>query len=151
MKVTITMHRYIDALLHPYKLRKNIVFKTLKNICFEYLLESPQSGDSNKYPKHILYEEIRTKQGLSYISFCPLRILCSSKLIIMATYFGTNAVVVTSVHCMAFHVPNLVALVLRVRLRFVAVLFPGYLYLYYRTYADRTHSLCICNFELHRN
>ena len=26
--------------------------KTANNICFGYLLESPQWGDSNKYPKH---------------------------------------------------------------------------------------------------
>ena len=69
------------------------------NICFGYLFESPQRGDSNKYPKHMFYEEIRIKQGLSYISFCQLRILYNSKFIIMATFLGTNAVVVTSVHC----------------------------------------------------
>ena len=47
-------------------------------------------------------EEIRTKQYLSYISFCPLRILYNSKFIIMAISFGTNSVVVTSVHCNTF-------------------------------------------------
>ena len=47
----------------------------------------------------MIYEEIRTKQGISYISFCPLRILYNSKFIIMATFMGTNAVVVTRVHC----------------------------------------------------
>ena len=35
--------------------------KTSNNICFGYLLESPQWGDSNKYPKHIFYEEIKNK------------------------------------------------------------------------------------------
>ena len=45
------------------------------HVCFEYLLELPRRGDSNKYPKHMFYEEIRIKQGVSYISFCPLRIL----------------------------------------------------------------------------
>ena len=44
-------------------------------------------------------EEIRTKQYLSYISFCPLRILYNSKFIIMATSFGTNSIVVTRAHC----------------------------------------------------
>ena len=73
--------------------------KSSSNICFGYLLESPQRGDSNKYPKHIFYEEIRIKQSLSYILFCPLRILYNSKVIIMATFFGTNAVAVTRVHC----------------------------------------------------
>ena len=50
----------------------------------------------------MLYEEIRIKQGLCYISFCPLRILYNSIFIIMATSFGTNAVVVTRVHCTNF-------------------------------------------------
>ena len=45
--------------------------KSSSNICFGYLLELPQRGNSNKYPKHMFYEEIRMKQGLSYISFCP--------------------------------------------------------------------------------
>ena len=72
--------------------------KFSRNICFGYLLESPQRGDFNKYPKHMFYEEI-IKQGLSYILFCPLRILYNSKFITMATFLGTNAVVVTRVHC----------------------------------------------------
>ena len=41
--------------------------KTSRNICFGYLSESPQRVDSNKYPKHMFYEEIRIKQGLLYI------------------------------------------------------------------------------------
>ena len=47
----------------------------------------------------MFYEEIRIKQDLSYISLCPLRILQNSKFIIMATFLGTNAVIVTKVHC----------------------------------------------------
>ena len=73
--------------------------KSSSNICFGYLLESPLTGDSNKYPEHMFYEEIRIKQSLSHISFCPLRILYNSKFIIMATFLGTNAVIVTRVHC----------------------------------------------------
>ena len=75
-----------------HKLCKNIVFNTL-NICFGYLLESPQWGDSSKYPKHMFYEEIKTKQE------CSLSILYNSKFILMATSSGTNAVVVTRDHC----------------------------------------------------
>ena len=75
-------------------------FKTSSNICFGYLLESPQWGDSNKYPKPMFSEEIRIKQGLSYISFCPLRILYNSKFILMAKSFGTNVVAVTRFHCL---------------------------------------------------
>ena len=47
------------------------------------------------------------KQGFSYISFCPLRILYSSKFILMATSLGTNAVVVTRVHCIIIKIPYL--------------------------------------------
>ena len=39
------------------------LLKSSSNICFGYLLESPQRGDSNKYPKHMFYEELRLKQG----------------------------------------------------------------------------------------
>ena len=73
--------------------------KSSSNICFGRLLESPQRGDSNRYRKHMFYEEIRIKQGFFHILFCPLRILYNSKFIIMATFLGTNAVVVTRVHC----------------------------------------------------
>ena len=41
--------------------------KTSSNICYEYLLDSHHWGDSNKYPKHMFYEEIRLKQGLRII------------------------------------------------------------------------------------
>ena len=47
-------------------------------------------------------EETRIKQGLSYI-FCPFRILYNSKFILMAPSLGTNAVVVTRVHCTIIH------------------------------------------------
>ena len=75
------------------KLCKTIVLK-LQCTCFEYLLESPHWGDSNKYPKPMFYEVIRIEQGLSYTSFCPLRILYNSKFILMAASLGTSAVVV---------------------------------------------------------
>ena len=74
--------------------------KSSSNICFGYLLELPQRGNSNKHPKHKFYEEIRIKQGLSYIHvpFYQLRILYNSEFVIMATFLGPNAVVVTRVH-----------------------------------------------------
>ena len=74
--------------------------KSSSNICFGYLLELPQRGNSNKHPKHMFYEEIRIKQGLSYIlvPFCQLRILYNSEFVIMATFLGPNAVVVMRVH-----------------------------------------------------
>ena len=43
-----------------------------------YLLELAQWGNSYKYPKHMFYEEIRTKQDLSYTSICSLSILYNS-------------------------------------------------------------------------
>ena len=75
--------------------------KSSSNICLGNLLESPQIGDSYKYPKHMFYAEIRIKQGRPFlhIILSPLSILYNSKFIIMATFLGTNAVVVTRVHC----------------------------------------------------
>ena len=52
----------------------------------------------------MFYRETRIRQGLSYISFCPLRILYNSKFILMATSLGTNAVVVTRVHYISFFI-----------------------------------------------
>ena len=78
---------------------QNHCIKSSSKICFGYLLELPQRGNSNKHPKHMFYEEIRIRQGLSYISFCPLRILYNSIFIIMATFLGTNTVVVMRLHC----------------------------------------------------
>ena len=49
----------------------------------------------------MFYEEIRIKQDISHTSLCPLRILYKSKFVITAS-FGTNAVVVTKVHCIMF-------------------------------------------------
>ena len=63
------------------------------------MLESPQLDDSNEYRKHIFYEEIRTKQDLSYTQVCPLSLLYNSKFILMAMSWGTNFVVGTSVLC----------------------------------------------------
>ena len=84
---------------YSHKLCNNIVFNTIKNMCFGYLLESPEWGDSNKYPKHMFFEEIRTKQYLCYISTCSLSILYNNKFNLMAMSLGTKAVVVTRVHC----------------------------------------------------
>ena len=77
--------------------------KTSSNIFLDYLLDWPHWGNSNKYPKHMFYEEIRIKQGLSYITFCPLRILYNCKLILMAISLGTNVVVEMRVHCISIY------------------------------------------------
>ena len=72
------------------------VNEKLCNICLDICTEAILR---TKYPKHMFHEEIKIKQGLSNISFCPLRILYNSKFIIMTASLGTNAVVVTRVHC----------------------------------------------------
>ena len=72
--------------------------KIFKQHMFWIFVRIASLRHSNKYSKHILYGEIRIKQGLFYLSFCPLKILYNSKFIIMATSLGTNAVVVTRVH-----------------------------------------------------
>ena len=48
----------------------------------------------------MFYQEIRIKECHSYIiSLCPFRSLYKNKFILMVTSLGTNAVVVTRVHC----------------------------------------------------
>ena len=77
------------------KLCKIYCIKTSSNLCFGYLLELPHWGNSNKYSKHMFCEEIIIKQGLCYISFCPLRLFYNRKFILMATTPEKYAVVVT--------------------------------------------------------
>ena len=48
---------------------------------------------------NMFYEEIRMKQSLSCISFCPLRSFYNSKFILIAISLGINAVVIKRVHC----------------------------------------------------
>ena len=48
--------------------------------------------------QNMLYEEIRTKQDLSFISICSLNILYNGKFILMTTSLGINAVVVKRAH-----------------------------------------------------
>ena len=87
-----------EEVTFSHKSCNNIVFNTLKEHMFRIFVRIASLGNSNKYPKHMFSEEIRTKQYPSYISFCPLRILYNSKFIIMATSLGTNAGVVRRVH-----------------------------------------------------
>ena len=68
------------------------------------MLESSHQENANKHPKHMFCEETRTKQCLSYISFCALNILYNSKFILMATSLGTNAVILTRVPCNNFYI-----------------------------------------------
>ena len=82
-----------------YKLCKNIVFNTLKKHMFWIFV---RIASKRQYPKHLFYEEIRTKQDLSCILICSLRILNNNKFILVATSLGTNAVVLTRVHCISF-------------------------------------------------
>ena len=49
--------------------------KTASNICFGYLLELPHRDDSNKYPKHVFYKEVRIK----LFCFLHTRIILSIK------------------------------------------------------------------------
>ena len=76
-----------------------LLHQNFKQHMFWIFVRIASLGNSNKYPKHIFHEEIRIKQGLFYILFCPLKILYNSEFILMATSLGTNAVVVTRVHC----------------------------------------------------
>ena len=81
--------------------------------CFKYLKEifvlDICCSDSNKYPKHIFYEEIRTKLDISDISICSFSILYNGKFILMPVSSRTNAVVVMRVYCNLLTVPATVA------------------------------------------
>ena len=81
---------------------ETLLFKTSSNSCFGYLLALPHWGNSNKYPKNTVYEEIRIKHDMYCILFCSWRLLYNSKFILMAISLGINAVVVTRVHCIKF-------------------------------------------------
>ena len=70
------------------KLCKNIALN-LQATCFGYLLELPRRGDSNKYPKYMLFEEIRIKRDFSYILFIKDSL---QEQFIFATFSGTNVV-----------------------------------------------------------
>ena len=50
----------------------------------------------------MFFEEIRTKEDISYTSICSFSILYNSKFVLMAMYLGTKAVVETRVHCRYF-------------------------------------------------
>ena len=66
-------------LLKKRRLMRNYA-KTLQesssSICFGYFLETPQRGNSKKYPKHMLCEEIRIKQGI----FIPIILFIKASL-----------------------------------------------------------------------
>ena len=47
---------------------KNIGLNTLKKHMFWTLLESPHWGNSNKYPKHVFYEAMKTRRPFSHIN-----------------------------------------------------------------------------------
>ena len=56
---------------------------------------------SNKYPKHMFYEEFRIKEAFLTQSFCILRILYNNKFILRAASLGTNYAVVMKVDYLA--------------------------------------------------
>ena len=63
------------------------------NICFGYLLESPQRGDSNRYPKHMLLEVLMQYPCIiSYKLLLLERRFCDVQIVSI-----TNFVVVSSV------------------------------------------------------
>ena len=70
-----------------HNLCNNIVFNALNKHMIWIFVRIASLGDSNKYPNDMFYEEIRTKQDLSYISICSLSILYNSKVIVMATWW----------------------------------------------------------------
>ena len=76
-----------------------LLFNTSSNIHFGYLLESPQWGNSNKYPKHMVYKEI--KLNMAFVAYHYTHSL-QQQIHFNSNIFGNNAVVVTRVHCILF-------------------------------------------------
>ena len=73
--------------------------KSSSNICFEYLLESSQRGNSNTYLKHMFYEEIRIKQGLFMHIILSIKDSSQQQIHYNGNILERNTVVVTRVHC----------------------------------------------------
>ena len=73
---------------------------------FGYLLASPHLSDSNKYPKHMFYEENKNITRpflhiilLKKVFFFSFFFFYNSKSILLATSLRTNTTDVTRVHC----------------------------------------------------
>ena len=73
-----------------------MVFNTPRDICCEYLLESPYRGDSNKYPQHMFLEVNKKKKRplLPSIVFY-VGILYNAKFVSTAKPYETSTVVMT--------------------------------------------------------
>ena len=74
------------------------IFNSLRNVCFGYLLESPHLGDSNKNPKHVLWGNKNNIRPFLHIILLTENSL-QHQIILLAVCLGTNAVMVTRVHC----------------------------------------------------
>ena len=81
------------------KLCRNITIQYFKQHMFGVFSWIASQRQFYQISKTYIYEEIRIKHGFCYISFCSLRILYNSKFILMVISLGTNAVIVTRVHC----------------------------------------------------
>ena len=68
-------------------------------MCFVYLLESPQPGDSSKYTKRMSHKKLFKSIRYSCFRRVHLKILYNSKFDLTAKSLVTNSVVITRVLC----------------------------------------------------
>ena len=80
-----------------HKLCKSVAFDTSTSICFGYLLELPQWGDSYKYPKHMFYEENKNKTMPFLHMILRIKVSLQQQIHFTRNIFGN--IVVRRVHC----------------------------------------------------
>ena len=77
--------------------------KPSNNICFGYLLESPHWGDSNKYPTHMVYEEIKNKARSVLHFILSIKDSLQQQIHFNGNIFGDKYCHSNEVHCILFH------------------------------------------------
>ena len=74
-----------------------------QNICFGYLLELPQLGNSNKYPKHILLEVLMQYSYIISHELSPFqRRFCCIQIVIITKFVVVSSVGIKRVDCNYF-------------------------------------------------
>ena len=78
--------------------------KIFQATCFGYLLELPQTDDSNKYSKDMFCEEMRIKQGLFLPIFLSIKDSLQKQIHYNGNVFGNKCCLVTRVHCISTNI-----------------------------------------------
>ena len=94
---------FIDRMVCMQERPCFILFSS-QNICFGYLLESPQRGDSNKYPKHMLLDVlIQYSCFLHNFSLTVERKFRDSQIFSLTNFVVVSSVGIKKVDCNKLH------------------------------------------------